>query len=1090
MRRFELFLIVVCLTVTVGLFANSVNNNNDNARADFLSLTDENVDAVRDRMRTYLQNLNGAAAFLNASDEVTVDDFDGYVDTLEIDQFLPGIAGIGFIEPVPLGGEDAFLERMRALGETRLQIRPDTDWAERFIISRISPYTPNKEALGLDIAFELGRREAALRARDTGQPQMTPRITLVQGDTEAPGFLLLRPFYRIERSSPDAAPEQGAFMGWVYAPFIGPNVLAGATPNEGRIFDLTVYDGDLQTPENLIYGAGAAAAGTEGALFTSTYIIDLFGRNWTLVYESTAAFERSYRTFIPLAILIVGALSTAMLLFSMRNLRIRSEALSEVVAMRARQVSARDQENRAIIENAVVAIFILDDQSKVMYANQAALTCFGYGPSEMDGMSFDQFVKPLPDGAVSEGHNATGLTRRGAQLVLDVQRNDWVSFDGAPRATAIVRNLTAEHHAQSELRRTKRLYDLALEGARIGVFDVNLADGTSDVSDTWCDLMGYGPGCNGLATQNMFLKRIHPEDLPRLTRADKAAIDGTAERSIAEYRVRFGDNEWRWMRSDAVVVARDAAGTATRMIGAQTDITDLRHSRNALEVSEKRFRRVLAAAPVGMALMTETWHFSDVNEAFVTLSGWGEKDLTGGARRLADLMPADDLASLNEEVSAMVKANAQTAYQGQHRIQHRDGSIRWGLFHISWAFDKNEGRNLFIAQIIDITDQKKIEQIKNEFVSTVTHELRTPLTSIKGALGLIAASDDNGLTPASERLIDIARTNTDRLTTIVNDILDLEKLSSGEVQFEFENIDMVDVVQDSVQEMAKLASDHGNTLVVDVPDAPVMVRADQQRTRQVLSNLISNACKYSFENTEILVKTERLDSVAIVFVQNTGQGVPESFKSRIFHAFSQADGSDTRAKGGTGLGLNITRQIVSHHNGQVGFKSVENGVTVFWFTYPIARNALKPVPSRPSPAPVSASSRAVPPIAAPAAAATAGKRRLSVLHLEDDCDFAEIIQSGLKDVADIDHVETLAAARAALPRLKPDVVIIDWSLPDGNGEQLLDEIFDLLPNARVLGLSADSVPRADERLFANLVKSRTELSTIAACVAGRTAKAS
>lgn len=1073
MRRFELFLIAICLTVTVGLFANSVNNNNDSARVDFLGLTDKSVDAVQDRMRDYLQSLNGVAAFLSASDRVNVADFDDYVETLQIGQFLPGINGIGLIEPFDRAQEQAFLDRMAELGETRLTLMPETDGAERFIISRISPHAPNKEALGLDITFERGRREAAERARETGLPTMTPRILLVQDDMKEPGFLLLRPLYRKDPSALTPESEQGEFVGWVYAPFIGSNLLSEVTPNEGRVFDLSVYDGEVVDPSALIYSSKGPQASAADPLFKTAYILDTFGRNWTVVYESTFAFERSYRTFVPLAILIVGVLSTAMLLFSMRNLRIRSDALSEVAAMRARQVSAREEENRSIVENAVTAVFILDDTSKVLFANQAALSCFGYGLSEMNGLAFDQFVKVTAEGAEPGTNNASGLTRQGERLALDVQRNDWLTFDGAARTTAIVRNLTAEHEAQRELQRTKRLYDQALEGARIGVFDVNLVDGTSDVSDTWCELMGYGPGCNGLETQHMFLDRIHADDRALMREADRGAIEGTTERSIAEYRVRFGENEWRWMRSDAVVVSRDSAGTATRMIGAQTDITDLRHSRNALEVSEKRFRRVLAAAPVGMALMNEAWQFTDVNDAFSTLCGWTERDLTAGAARLADMMEPDDLAKLEQNVATMVQDNAQNSYQGEHRILHKDGFERWGLFNLSWAYDRNIGRNIFIAQINDITDQKKLDQIKNEFVSTVSHELRTPLTSIKGALGLIAASDSNGLTPASERLIEIARTNTDRLTTIVNDILDLEKISSGEVQFEYETVDMVQIIEDAVQEMSPFAQTHENTLVVNAPDAPVMVHADSGRTRQVLANLISNACKYSFEKTEILIKTERLDNLAIVYVQNTGVGVPESFKSRIFQAFSQADGSDTRAKGGTGLGLNITRQIINRHNGQIGFKSVANGVTVFWFTYPIARTVLKSVPARDVPE-----------------EQAQAKKKLRVLHLEDDLDFAEILQSGLREVADIVHVETLARAREVIASAQLDVVIIDWSLPDGNGELLLDEIFERFPDVRVLGLSADSNLRGDDRLFANLVKSRTELSTIAACVAGRTAKAS
>ncbi|WP_231886264.1 CHASE domain-containing protein [Sulfitobacter sp. HI0054] len=139
-------------------------------------------------MHTYLQSLNGIAAFMNASDEVTASDFAHYVDTLEIDSFLPGINGIGFVAPVARGTEEAFIEKVTALGIEDFRIHPDTGNAEKMVIQYIYPQGPNAEAVGLDISFNEDRRRAALRARETREPKLTPRILLVQDKTRQPGF--------------------------------------------------------------------------------------------------------------------------------------------------------------------------------------------------------------------------------------------------------------------------------------------------------------------------------------------------------------------------------------------------------------------------------------------------------------------------------------------------------------------------------------------------------------------------------------------------------------------------------------------------------------------------------------------------------------------------------------------------------------------------------------------------------------------------------------------------------------------------------------------------------------------------------------
>ncbi len=254
------------------------------------------------------------------------------------------------------------------------------------------------------------------------------------------------------------------------------------------------------------------------------------------------------------------------------------------------------------------------------------------------------------------------------------------------------------------------------------------------------------------------------------------------------------------------------------------------------------------------------------------------------------------------------------------------------------------------------------------------------------------------------------------------------------------------------------------------------MRADASRIKQVLANLISNACKYSSKNTEVLIKAERIDDLAIIYIQNIGPGVPESFKSKIFQAFSQADSTDTRATGGTGLGLNITRKIVKRHDGEIGFESVANGVTVFWFTCPISKELDQPDEHL--------SDASVVQLADPAA------EKMTVLHFEEDEDFAEVIASALAPVANVIHAASLSDAAQITANTFLDAVILDCALPGGDVRSFLDNLAARQPGARLIGLSADEDQARDPRLLIDLIKSRSELRSIVTSVKRCLARAS
>ncbi|MFX0546384.1 CHASE domain-containing protein [Roseovarius sp. S1116L3] len=1020
-------------------------------------------------MDTYLQSLQGTAAFFRASRSVTRSEFDDYVRHLRIEEFLPGVSGIGFVEQVEHSDLEAYLEETRRDGQPGYRFKKLTDAQTHYFVKYIYPVGANRSALGLDVTFESERRAILERARETGEVQLTPPISLVQHEKEQAGFLLMVPYYKRTVGPSATLPMgRGDFVGWVYAPFIAKNLLSDLTPSLGESYSFQLFDGRQAAPDKLIF-ENAVSDDLVGA-HEATYTIMQFGRPWTMVFTSTTRFDRAFESSQPLITLLGGILITALLLFLFRAISRRSEALLAVADLRARQIETRERENHAIVENDVTAVFVMDKNDHILFSNRAAQMMLGYNKTSLAGLKFSDIIKENEEDISQQPYNAHGYARNGRTLYLDLQRNNWETADGLARVTAIVRDVTTQIEAQSELKRTKKLYDMSLEAARIGVFDYNLITGKMKVAGTWLRNMGVGEDSGDTTevdAESMLYARVHPDDLAALRQIEKDCLEGRQDRAVIEYRLKYSQDEWRWISSEASIVERAADGAAVRMIGIQWDVTQLAQARNALEVSEQRFRQVLAAAPVGMALVDSKGQFITINNAFCTLCGISEERILKEVR-LADLMPPEDIKEVYKGVSAMMADPSRQTYSAEHRVVHSGGEIRWGLFNISWTYDRNTDEHFYITQINDITDQKRLDQIKSEFVATVSHELRTPLTSIKGALELLKGTADASLPKKTERLIEIARSNTDRLSRIVNDILDLEKISSGDVSFNFEAVDLAAIVSAAAEELEPFAQSHANRLALELPDTPLCVHADASRIKQVLANLISNACKYSSQDTDILIKAERIDDRAIVYVQNYGPGVSESFRPKIFEAFSQADSSDTRAIGGTGLGLNISKRIMMRHSGDIGFESVHNGVTVFWFTCPLSKPH-EQTGAQQDEASIVPFSKSRP-------------GQMSVLHFEKDKDFAEVIASALAPVAKVIHAPTLCEAARISQTTELDAVILDCTLPGDDARRFLDELAERQPNARLIGLSADEDRARDPRLLVDLIKSRSELRSIVTSV--------
>jgi signal transduction histidine kinase len=261
------------------------------------------------------------------------------------------------------------------------------------------------------------------------------------------------------------------------------------------------------------------------------------------------------------------------------------------------------------------------------------------------------------------------------------------------------------------------------------------------------------------------------------------------------------------------------------------------------------------------------------------------------------------------------------------------GRIAWGLTRLSLVRDFQNQPLYYVVQIQDITDRHAIDRMKNEFISIVSHELRTPLTAIQGFLGLLNTGIYDNKPEKAKWMLQQALTNSDRLVRLVNDILDLERLSAGQVPLVREVCQAEDLMQRAVEGVESIALAANIALSIISTTARVWVSPDA--IVQTLTNLLSNAIKFSPPNSVITLSAQPQAGSVLFQVKDQGRGIPADKLETIFERFQQVDVSDARAKGGTGLGLAICQNIILQHDGSIWAESTLGEGSTFYFTLPM-----------------------------------------------------------------------------------------------------------------------------------------------------------
>ena len=490
--------------------------------------------------------------------------------------------------------------------------------------------------------------------------------------------------------------------------------------------------------------------------------------------------------------------------------------------------------------------------------------------------------------------------------------------------------------------------------------------------------------------------------------------------------------------------------------------------RETAEKTANRLQKIIETVHEGYLAFDEQGTLVDWNPYAEKIFGQGKNAVLG--KNVHELMiPKQHREQHRNELKKFIKSGDVSAFQKEiefKALRHNgeEFPVEVVIFPIM-----SDHHYTFHAFVRDLTERKKVDRLKNEFIAVVSHELRTPLTSIRGSLGLLISEKICTLSSKAKELLTIANNNCERLIRLINDILDIEKIETGKMDFHFKEIDISLLLQEVVRNTIALAA-KSNIQLQLTTEKDLFVSADHERLTQVVVNLLSNAIHFSKSAGSIHIEAKNNVNHIRVSIADHGSGIPKEFHERIFSKFSQADSSDTREKGGTGLGLHISKAIIEKHHGTIAFESDQAKGSTFYFELPaliqhdakekinilVCDRELDETMSQPQSPKISDYINK-----------RVSKKVPSILSVEDDDDVTHLIKLLLQDKANVWQAGTLEQTKKILQREEFDLIILDINMPDGSGAELLP--FLNYKTKKTIPVIVFSIDELDEK-YRHLVK--------------------
>ncbi|HQT32151.1 MAG TPA: PAS domain S-box protein [Thiobacillus sp.] len=1016
----------------------------------------ELVAEIEKRLLDHEQILLGGAGLFDVNGLVTRAQWRTYVERLSLQERYPGIQGVGFSLAIPPDALAAHIAAMRAEGFPDYTVRPEGSRALYTPTIYLEPFTGrNLAAFGYDMYSEPVRRQAMQFAVNKNRTAISGKVKLVQEThgKEQAGFLMYVPVYRQGMPLGSKEARWQALQGFVYSPYRMADLMQGILGGRDLVVDFTLHDGESTQADTLMYDSAADRAQEHDTppLHRSNRRIDAYGQTWTLSLRSRPAFQAQFASPLDWMIPSLGAgisLSLFALVGSLLGRRERALALAD--EMSARRAESEERFHQLFLHMGQ-GVVIHQSDGRIVDANPAAERILGLSLAQLqDVASLNPRLQTIHEDGSDfplDEHPARVVLREG-HAVNDVVMGiwhpatagwRWIKIDAYSRNEgssnaeqgiyAVFSDITEQRAADMAVRQTQKfLTDVLAAASEVAIVATD-RDGLVTIFNKGAErLLGYSAA--------EIVGKLTPAVLhvPDEVMARAAELSTEFGRLIEGFQVfvekpeRDGSEtrEWTYVHKNGhpipvslvVTTMRDDAGEITGYLGIAENITERKQAETALREQAQHTQAVLDNMVDGIITIDGAGIIGSFNPAAERIFGYTPAEVVG--RNVKMLMPnphrdAHDSYLRNYQATGVARI---IGIGREVEGQRRDGS----LFPMDLAISEvtRQGRPLYVGMVRDITERKRMERMKSEFVSTVSHELRTPLTSISGALGLVTGGALGALPEQARQMVEIAHKNSQRLTHLINDLLDMEKIAAGKLHFEMRPQPLMPLIEQALEANRPYGIERQVTLVLNGEAAAAEVRVDSQRLMQVLANLISNAVKFSPDGGTVEITVRTIDGKARVAVADHGPGIPESFRASVFQKFSQADASDTRQKGGTGLGLAITRELVERMGGRIGFDSVEGDGATFWFDLPLFVAAMGVVAW-----------------SAPEGDADAPR----ILVVEDEPDIAQVLGLMLTRAGyQVDIAGTGAEALRALQQTPYAAISLDLMLPDISGLEIIRQV--------------------------------------------------
>jgi PAS domain S-box-containing protein len=997
---YQVLALSLLLTCIATYYLISTSENRDRLR--FQNLCQRAQGLVEDHRDTNLSLLLATSGLFAVDEAIGHGEFQTFVKRLDLRREYPGIQGIGFSRRLAPGEVEPLVRAMRRQGFPEFRIWPEEARGDAHAVLFLEPLDRrNRAALGYDMFTEPARRAAMERARDTGRPAATGKVTLIQ-EIEAdqqPGFLLYIPVYRHGLPLATQQDRRSALLGFVYGAFRASDLLGESLgPPHQPALAVQVFAGRTPAPEGLLYDTRSRAPDHEPR-FTQSRQVDIAGTPWTIVFSTLPAFDAGSGRGQAWIVLLLG-LTTSAILFLLS----RSQVSARVAAERSTADLSRSEEAlrqtieryRQLVELSPEAIFIQRD-GRLSFVNSALLRLLGAAsPEQILGRPVLDFVHPdshtraQESGSLSPRPLTPGrfveerwITQTGR--TVDVEAAAGVFLDGGEgewgtASQVLLRDITdrkaAERRLREEAEITETLHSIGLATAA----ELDLRNLAQIIVDATTRITGarFGAFFYHLVDEGGEVCREH-------------ALAGDPPEGIADFLAPRNSND----PQDLEIPGAIRGETVVRIDDVLDDSRVGRHPPLERGLGGLPVRSYLTAPVISRSGEVLGGLFFGHSEPGA-FTGRVERILTGIAAQSA---VAIDNARLYE-AERRARAEAETA-----------------------------------------------NQAKDRFMASLSHELRTPLTPV---LAIISGLErDDRLTRLPREIGDrlaMIRRNVELEARLIDDLLDLTRINRGKLELKAEVADLREILAHATNACCPPDGEERAQFNLELPEGDLRLWADAPRLTQVFWNLLKNAVKFSPEETPVRIRVSRDERAGqlVAEVIDQGIGIEPQRLSQVFDAFEQGQRSITRQYGGLGLGLAISKSIVELHGGRISAHSDGSGHgSTFTVRLPVGAARLESglesglengAPSRTGAAEPSGG------------ASSDGHRPLRILLVEDHPDTAEAMETLLSVVGHqvtVAHSASEALAAAASVQdgtVSFDLVISDVGLPDISGHELMSQL--------------------------------------------------